>query len=357
VTEQRVSQGGAEALFRVNPDADVSQAGAEYLHRVQPGVEVSQGGAEYLHRVQPSFAVSQGGVEFLYKSAPCGTRRCQVWIITRTDGVTYRYTSLDRDLTWRGETYRACSSLDPSASENVAEVDSAGSMDLSGALGLSSEAIANGAIDPSALYGGLFDGAEVEAWLVPWDTSNGDSGAKRLLRGTFGAVELGETGYKTELLGDGAKLQQTPLVSRLGPGCRWTFGDPVTCQKDLEPLTVTGTVDMATGVRAFVDSDRTETPGYFKRGRVTFTSGDNAGFSAEFKEHEAGGSFVLWPRLPFPIARDVTYSMTPGCTNIKASSGGCNGCTAWGQLVRYGGFDKVPGRDKRTAAADVRTPD
>lgn len=343
MTEQRVSQGGAELLLRVNPEADVSQAGVEYVLRVQPGVEASQVGAEYLHRVQPSFAISQVGAEYLYKSVPCGTQWAQIWTIERTDGNVFRFTSLDHDLVYKGYTYLACDSLVPSASESVSEVDAAGTMDLSGA-------ISDNGISSWDLYGGLFDGATVEAWLVPWQ---GRESPRILLRGTFGSVSLGENSFKTELIGDGAKLMQTPLVSLLQPGCRWQFGDRF-CQKDLAPLTVTGTVDSGEGQRAFTDAARAETPGYFARGRVTFTTGANAGISAEIKSHEAGGVFGLWPRLAFAIAAGDQYSMTPGCTNLKDASGGTNGCEAWANLPRYGGFRKVPGGDKRSAAADVR---
>jgi uncharacterized phage protein (TIGR02218 family) len=341
VTEQRVSQSGAEALIRVSPDADVSQSGAEFLHRVQPGFEISQAGAEYLHRVQPSFAISQIGAEVLYKSVPCTTQWCQIWTIERTDGQTYRFTSLDQDFPYRGEVYQACDSLVPSASEAVSEVDAAGNMDLSGALGTITE---------HDLYAGLFDGAQVEAWLVPWE---GVGPRKRLLKGNFGPLELGPNGFKVELVGDGAKLQQTPLVRTLQPGCRWLFGD-IGCGKDLGPLTVTGTIDSAAGEREFTDAARSEPAGYFSRGRVTFTSGDNAGVSAEIKEHAAGGVFTLWPRLAFAIAAGDEYSMTPGCTNLHDSSGGTNGCTAWANKPRYGGFRKVPGGDKRSSSADVR---
>jgi uncharacterized phage protein (TIGR02218 family) len=330
-------------------DLLVSQGGAEALVRVQSGMQVSQAGVELLGRVQPNFSVTQAGVEVLVKARPCSTRDAQVWTITRLDGTVYRFTSLDRDLEWGGATYAACNSLDPSASENVAEVDSAGSMDLSGALS------ADG-IDGWDLYAGLFDGAEVEAWLVPWDVASRDGLPRRLLRGNFGSVELGETGFKVELIGDGAKLQQTPLVRALQPGCRWQFGDEG-CGKDLGPLTVTGTVDSAIGQRAFTDAARTEAAGYFRRGRVTFTGGSNAGLSAEIKEHDAGGTFVLWPRLPFAISAGDTYSIVPGCTNLKTAEGGTNGCTAWAQLLRYGGFDKVPGGDKRGKAAIQKAPD
>jgi uncharacterized phage protein (TIGR02218 family) len=322
----------------------VSQAGTEYLFRVNPGVEASQAGVEYLHRLQPGHAISQAGVEFLYKSSPCGTRRAQLWTITRTDGQVVRLTSLDRELDWREETYAACNSLLPSAAESVATVDDGGSINLSGA-------IASGAIDGWDLYAGLFDGAAIEAWVVGWDPSLTDDGVpKRLIGGTFGDVEQTETGFSVDIVGDGEKLKQTPLVQQLQPGCRWQFGDDG-CGKDLGPLTVSGTIDSAEGLRDFTDAARSETAGYFTRGTVTFTSGDNSGVSAEIKEHEAGGVFTLWPRVPFPIAAGDTYSMVPGCTNLKAASGGCNGCTAWDNLLRYGGFDKVPGGDKRSAAA------
>ena len=348
MTHGRVSQAGAEYLYKATPRNKVSQAGAEYLHRVNTPVSVSQAGAEYLHRVQPTFLISQAGVEFLYKSVPCGTRWAQIWKIERTDGEVFRFTSLDRDFEYpsgSGITYEACDSLSPSASEAVSEVDAAGNMDLSGALGTITE---------HDLYAGLFDGAEVEAWLVPWA---GEGSRKLLLSGTFGAVSQTPTGFNVEVIGDGAKLMQTPLVKLLQPGCRWQFGDPVTCQKDLGPLTVTGTVDSASGVRQFTDAARAEAAGYFSRGRVTFTSGDNAGISAEIKEHASGGVFTLWPRLPFAIAAGVTYEMTPGCTLRHESSGGTNGCEAWGQLVRYGGFIRVPGGDKRSKAATQRPPD
>lgn len=352
MTAARVSQAGAELLHRVTPEARVSQAGVEFLHKVIPGVRVSQAGVEFLHRVIPSFFVSQGGVEALYKNVPCGTRWAQIWTITRPDGLVFRYTSLDRDLEHppgSGITYQSCGSLNPSASENVAELDSAGTMDLSGAVGGDSDA---DLINSWDLYAGRFDGARVEVWLVPW---GGQGRPKRLIAGTFSPVELSETGFKTEVAGDGEKLKQTPLVQTLQPSCRWRFGDPGTCGKDLGPLTVTGTVDSGDGVRDFTDAARAEPAGYFKFGRVTFTGGSNDGISAEIKEHLVGGVFTLWPRLPFAIDAGDTYSMEPGCTNLKDSDGGCNGCTAWAQLARYGGFDKVPGRDKRGKAADVRT--
>jgi uncharacterized phage protein (TIGR02218 family) len=344
MVEARIDQAGLYGLVGVTPETRVDQAGLYALGAVTAPMRAAQAGLYALTGITPAVPVAQAGMYVLAYGSPCGSKWAQIWTITRTDGEVLRFTSKDTDLTWGGQTYSSCDSLSPSASENVSEVDAAGTMDLSGAIGPDG-------ITERELYSGLYDGAIAEAWLVPW---SGSGMPKRLLKGTFGPVEQTPTGFKVELLGDGAKLMQSPLVSLLQPGCRWEFGDPITCGKDLGPLTVTGTIDSGNGLRSFTDAARTETAGYFSRGRVTFTSGLNAGVSAEIKLHSTGGVFELWPRLTFPIAAGDQYSMTPGCTNLKDTSGGTNGCTAWANLVRYGGFDKVPGADKRGKTPNVK---
>lgn len=343
MTTLSVSEAGVEVLFRTLPAVQVSEAGIEYAHRVLPGVTISQAGVEYLHRVQPSFAISQAGVEFLHKAQPCITQRAQIWTITRTDGFVLRFTSLDRDLEIDGQTYGACNSMQPSASEELAEVSQAGNVELSGL-------IASGAVSQADLHRGLYDGARVEAHLVNW---GGPRFRKAILSGTFGPVSFDGNAFSVDIMGDGARLTQTPLVRTLQPNCRYQFGDTL-CGKDVAPLTVTGTVTTANRQRGFTDTARVEQEGYFSRGRVTFTSGDNAGISAEIKEHLTGGVINLWPRLAYDVQVGDTYSMVPGCTNQLESTGACKGCTAWENAINYGGEPNVPGRDKRGSQPDVK---
>jgi uncharacterized phage protein (TIGR02218 family) len=311
----------------------VTQGGAEYLFRIAAGANVEQAGVEYLLRVQPQNGVQQAGVEYLYKAVPCATQWCQIFTITRTDGEVFRYTTLDRDLDWKGDTYSACNSVVPSASESTGDIGAVGSMELTGL-------ISDDGIAEFDLYAGLYDGARVEAWLVPWA---GSDAPHRLLLATVGQIEFGADGWKVELIGDGAKLQQTPLLQTYTPQCRWKFGD-ANCTVDLAPLSVTGTAD-AGSQRSFTDAARSETAGYFSFGRVTFTSGANDGISAEIREHAAGGVFTLWPRLASDVAAGDTYSMTPGCLLSKTGAGGTNGCVEWSNYDNYGGFPDVPGED------------
>lgn len=349
MVEARGAQAGIIALLGDIPPARTAQAGMIAVASTGTESRVAASGMIALTAITAEVRLPQAGMIVLAYGSPCTSKWAQIWKITRTDGEVFRFTSKDTDWTWLGEEYKACDSLTPSASESVSEVDAAGSMDLSGAVGPDG-------ITKEALYSGLFDGAEVEAWLVPWA---GTAVPKLLLKATFGPVEMTETGFKVEAIGDGARLMQSPLIHLIQPGCRWLsgkfggFGGEF-CGVDLAPLTVTGTIDSATGLRSFTDAARAETAGYFTRGRVTFTSGLNAGISAEIKEHSTGGVFELWPRVAFPIVAGVTYSMTPGCTGIHEASGGTNGCDAWDNKARYGGFLKVPGRDRRSAAAKVR---
>jgi uncharacterized phage protein (TIGR02218 family) len=352
MVEARIAQGALYGMVGEIPPARIDQAGMYVLLSTGVLMRAAQAGLYGLVGITPAVPVPQAGMYALCGAVPCGTRWAQIWTITRTDGEVFRFTSKDTDLEWptdSGIVYSSCSSLVPSASEAVSEADAASNMDLSGAIGPDG-------ITEEALYSGLFDGARVEAWLVAWE---GESPRKMLLRGTFGPLEQSDTGFKVEILGDGAKLMQTPLISLIQPGCRWLgkrfggFGGPF-CGVDLAPLTVTGTIDSAVGLREFTDAARGETAGYFTMGRVTFTSGLNSGISAEIKSHTTGGVFELWPHLAFPILAGDQYSMTPGCTGLHESSGGTNGCEAWDNKPRYGGFLKVPGRDKRSAAAKVR---
>lgn len=345
MVEARAAQAGIYALGGEIPPVRVEQAGIYALISTGVPARVAQAGMNALVAVTAETRIAQAGIYMLASTVACSTKLAQVWTITRTDGEVFRFTSKDTDFVWLGETYLSCDSLVPSASEEFSELDAAGNMDLSGAVGPDG-------ITLEALYAGLFDGAETEAWIVPW---SGFAMPHRLLKGTFGPVEQTKTGFKVELLGDGAKLKQTPLIRMLQPDCRWRFGDSH-CQKDVATLTVTGTVDSGYGQRAFIDAARAETAGYFRRGRVTFTTGNNAGVSAEIKEHEAGGVFTLWPRLPFGIAAGDQYSMEPGCTNMKEADGGNNGCTAWANLLRYGGFRNVPGSDTRNGSANAKPP-
>ena len=88
--------------------------------------------------------------------------------------MTFRFTSLDQDFHLGAYVYKSCGGLFPSASEESSAIGTVSNMELSGIL-------ADDAITEADLYGGLFDDAFVEVWLVPYQ---GTETPRRLAAGS-----------------------------------------------------------------------------------------------------------------------------------------------------------------------------
>jgi len=292
--------------------------------------------------------VTQAPVLALVDTAPCLTHWAQCWRIERRDGEVFAFTSADMPIVFGGDTYSPCESLSASAAEMGAVLGQIGNAEISGIV--SDDSIAD-----RDLIGGLFDGARVEVWMVPWSTS-GET-PWRLMTGVTGKLSQGRRGYTMEVLTPGGLLQQAAVVQVVTPSCRFELGD-ARCGFDLGPVTVTGTV---TGVaplsasttadrRIFADSGRSEADGWFDRGIVTWLTGANAGAEGEVKDYvQATGQFTLWQPMLYPIEPGDTYSAVPGCDLLETT---CK--TKFNWYEHFGGYDKVPGRDSASQAPDAK---
>lgn len=332
------------------PDvAFASQAYLEAIGRVVPQVQVSQTYLEAIAAVVPPMSVSQAFLEVLANSIPCVTAWAQCWRIERRDGQVFCFTSLDQDLTWKGEPYLSCNSLDPSASESASTLGSVGNIELEGII--ASEAITEG-----DLYGGLYDDAFVEVWLVPWDEGTTEV-PKRIAAGWTGALSQGESGFKMEVLGPGARLGQQALVQSFTPTCRRVFGSPQTdlppggCGVDIEALAITGTVLSALERGSFVADLSSESTGsQWANGRVRWTAGANVGQVCEVKEVDfATGLVTLWALAAYVPEYGDAFDLLPGCDLIKTG-----GCTVYNNVINFGGFDAVPGQDSLLETPDAQ---
>lgn len=281
---------------------------------------------------------------------PCLTRWAQCWTITRRDGEVFAFTSLDRPITFRGITHIPCNSLAATAVELSTVVGPTGNMELQGIL-------SDSGVSEVDLYNGLFDGARIEVWMVPWQNSGGDL-PFRLMGGVTGSSSFEETSFSQEILTPSAQLQQRALLETYTPGCRYEFGnqnDP-RCPVDLATLTVAGSVT-ATAIpnastnstrRIFTDSSRFEADGWFNLGRVTWTSGPNAGIISEVKDY-TGGQFILWEATLHPIDIGHAYTATPGCDKSPDAHRLYNA-----DMVDFGGFPDVPGSDSILMSPDAK---
>ena len=345
----RASQSLMQVVNAIEGDTRLTQTALQAVTQLNDDTRLTQTAALVLLGDQSIEArLTQTAVLVLTTTSPCETRWTQTCKITRKDGQVFRFTTLDVDFTYGGETYLTCGGMRTSASENTATLDSAGNMDLN--LLINSDHIAD-----QELLNGLFDGAEVEIWNRPWEAVEGDV-PFRIIAGEFGKVSKGTAGFKVEVITKAGRAAQQNLLEIYTPNCRWDLGS-VECTVDLDALEVSGSVTstaLVTGPsvsrkRAFIDTSRTEESNYFDYGSVTWTSGDNTGTTNQI-ERQTGNSFLLWDTAPYRIQVGDTYTMKPGCDKAVDT---CK--TKFNNFINYGGFPHVPGTDGILAVTTRKT--
>lgn len=268
------------------------------------------------------------------------TTFCRCWLLVRADGVKLGFTDHDRDLVFGGVTYEALAGMTASAlnQTNALDVDT---MDVAGALQSSH-------LNEADLAGGLFDNASLTLWLVDW-TNPADRDV--IFTGSIGEVSRGRTSFKAEMRGLSHALNQERgrLFQR---SCDADLGDG-RCRIDLAASayrgsgTVTGLGSShtfsASGLGAYQD-------GWFTGGKVTWTSGANAGAVMEVKSHANAGSvaFELWESMAFDIGAGETFLVTAGCNKSLDT---CR--DRFGNVANFRGFPFIPGNDAITAYANT----
>lgn len=351
-SEARVTQQASLVLSSAPSDARVTQAAVLSLIELMDAApaRVTQATALVVAEYIAGVRITQTATLVLADLTPVLSKWAQTWTITRADGEIFAYTSHDRPIMFRGVSHNPCNSLMASAVELSTAMGANGNQDLTGIL-------SDTGISERDVYNGLFDGAFIESWMVPWDDAGGEV-PFRLMGGVIGAADFGEVTFRQEVLSDSARLQQKALLETYTPACRFQFGndrDP-RCPVDAVALSVFGS---ATGLsipnasttstrRIFTDSTRSEPDGYFNLGIIVWGSGANAGASSEIKDYTAG-QFVLWEALLYPIALGDTYVARPGCDKSTADHLVFNA-----DLVDFGGFPDVPGSDSILQSPDAK---
>jgi uncharacterized phage protein (TIGR02218 family) len=240
------------------------------------------------------------------------------WKVTRTDGVVIRGTEHDTDIVlsadspavWGG-TYQAKAAITGSSVRSTADL-SVDNMEVEGA----ENDLAVPDLTAADIEAGLFDDAEVVVFLVNWASPN--DGRIILRTGNLGVItRTAEGQYRAELRGLAQRLMQR-TVRTYGVSCDAELGD-ARCGVDVDALAITGTVTAVTSNRVFtatlVLNSPQEAAGYFSGGLLTWSTGDNAGFSMELKADRSGSPEVMELFLPMPydIAAGDTFALKPGC--------------------------------------------
>lgn len=259
------------------------------------------------------------------------------WKLTRKDTTVMGFTDHDVDLVVDSVLYKARTGMTPTAvtSSLGLQVDN---MDIEGLL--SDDAIAE-----ADVIAGKYDHAAVEVFLINYKDIA--AGKLSLATGWLGEVTLKGQQFVAEVRGLSQKLQQT-IGEIYTPTCRANLGD-ARCAKNLSSFTVTGTIDSIQSNERFYDAVRTEVPGYFSYGTITFTSGNNNGFTTEIREF-SGGTFALFIPAPKELQVGDMYQAIAGCDKRLDT------CIArFNNAVNFRGEPHVPGTDKLLETSATRS--
>ncbi len=246
------------------------------------------------------------------------------------------FTSVDRDLTFDGLTYKANSGIVPSATEanNKLEV---------GNLSINSYLDSDNFTEEDVIAG-LYDLAKIKVFLVnyldlPVSLTIAPYNYVLLLDGVVGKTSTTDKGFLFEVRSLTQYLnQKTSNVT--SPFCRYEFGDS-NCGVDLATYTQSFEVisvgsNQIIGVADSLDSE------VYQYGVITFSSGAADGFSFRVSSNNSS-SFTLFEPCPFLIEAGDTFNAVAGCDKSR------DDCKSFSNIVNFGGEPDVPGVDEYLA--------
>ena len=274
-----------------------------------------------------------------------------LYTFTLVGGGVLRYTSYDTDIAYNGNTYASGGQGGPffDRSDNKAkchwkigvEVDTL-SFDV-----IPGSATVNGQPFLSAVRQGAFDGAELDrAFFAPPGQGNyppvtiqAATGIVVLFVGRVAEVDAGRSLATFNINSHLELLNQSLPRNLYQPGCVNTLGD-ASCGVALAGFAVTAAA--AAGSTASIINANVSNPlaGYFDQGKLTFTSGANAGLPRSVKQCVFGtpGTIALLAPLPNTPAPGDAFTLFPGCDKTL----GVNGCPKFNNVPNFRGFPFVP---------------
>lgn len=257
---------------------------------------------------------------------------CHVWIVERRDGVRLGFTDHDRALTVEGVVCSAASGWTGGAAE--------GRLGLEPGTASAAGVLDDAAVTAADLDDGLWDGAAVELWRVDWSAP---ARRVRLSRGTIARVAREGDRFVAEAEGALTRLDRVAGRS-FGRTCDAALGDD-RCRAAVDGagFNGSGTVVAADGPRLTVGGLGAFADGWFSGGRLSWTSGANAGRVSGVALHR-GGLVVLDEAARRAVAAGDGFTVRAGCDKRAAT---CR--EKFGNGLNFQGFPEIPGDDFLTA--------
>jgi uncharacterized phage protein (TIGR02218 family) len=347
----KIIQAGVEVVARESrdPQMRVAQVSAEVLAKssLSPDLRVSKIQLEVLADPIPSVAgpcpcdaYDKARTDDLLKQTHF-IARC--WEFTRKDAVTYRFTEHDQELVVGGNLFTPVKGMSATAQQRVTGLD-AGNYQAYGQVGT---------VSYNDMVSGLFQGARITELVVDW--RHPFAGVFRCQTHYVQRLNFDGERWEAEMVGQRGRLEKT-IGKVYTRNCRHKLGD-LGCSVSLSgtPFKTSGlsvsAVDASEPARKFTAvsslpagfgfSDPINGSSWFRFGRVTWLTGNNAGFVSEVRAwDDTANTWELYLELPQNIVVNDTFDATAGCDHTLVH---CE--TKFSNRPRFGGFPYMPGPD------------
>lgn len=270
------------------------------------------------------------------------TTLCHCWKLTRKDGAILGFTDFDQDLVIAGLTYRAAASFNRSNIADEASINGVSNLELQTVFD-------DDSISEVDLIKGKYDFAEVQIFMVNYldlPTSLTASPPKliKLNRGLLGQFKNDGRQLTASCRSLGDKLNQTDgsVTSRT---CRYQLGDEK-CTVNLASFTHNCEIaSVSTKQLFYLDSSAPQINDYGDQGKLTFTSGENAGITTQILDYDSEARITLWKPLPYLPQPGDTVILVAGCDRYYSTCG-----DKFDNAINFGGEhgdgNYIPGQDE-----------
>jgi len=236
---------------------------------------------------------------------------CRCWRLQRKDGTVLGLTDHDAPVIFQNTKYLADSGMTPTALETGADLARDG-MEMSGILG-SPHLAAND------LQNGLYDGCNVQLWLVDWQNP---THGLRLMQGTFGQVRCIGEKFTVVLEGQSSNLQQA-IGRTFQKKCDAILGDNRCAVNLTQSAYARATIlRQVSKLVLVVDKLSTYTAGWFAQGEIKFTTGKLAGAKIAIRDdviETSTRSLTLWQSLSNLPSVNDRVTLIAGCDKSFAT--------------------------------------
>lgn len=252
----------------------------------------------------------------------------ELYTLELRGGSTLYYTTLDVDISCRGQTYRSDAfnlERGPIKTNVGVEVD-----DVEVTLYPNQEETIQGVSFPRFVLNRGFKGA----WLTIERARQ--SRVTPLFKGMVTDADADIAQIKLTLSSPTILLNIDMPRNQYSAGCIWSVYN-TGCGLDRLAHDINGTVAADSGKRV-IHSDLTQANGFFDLGKVELTSGANIGSVRTVRDYGVGAVMLAYPLPVVPAAGD-TFTIWPGCDKRRVT------CQAYNNEPRYRGFPYMPKKE------------